>query len=129
MVAVIDELCNADSDFDDDVQDFLEDYGVSTVRGLTLSGINKLYKEALESKGAPKPTKKTKMAYKENNVRMSNLIANAIDDEYLRTVNITIEDERGRFLSEDGKWKKRKMGEPVPIYMSMPKEVYNAIVN
>lgn len=98
-----------------DIDEILDDECVDSLNELTTKELQRIYNSKIQS------VTKTKEQI------VNNFTAHIIEEPKTRTVNIYIEDSKGRFLTADGKRHKRKMGEEMSLYMKMPKEIYSAI--
>jgi len=82
--------------------------------------------EKTEVSGSGYARKSSKIVNKEKNT-MEKFTATLIERPAFKTINIYIEDKDGKFLTGAGARVERKMGEEMPLYGTMPLEVFNAI--
>jgi hypothetical protein len=61
--------------------------------------------------------------------KMERFTATVIRDPARRSVTIYIEDKDGKFLTNQGERHERVMGAEMPIYTTMPLEIFNAITS
>jgi hypothetical protein len=67
---------------------------------------------------------------KEEESSMEKFKATVIRDPARRSVNIHIEDNDGKFLTPDDHQRhERAMGTEMPVFITMPEEIYDAILN
>ena len=61
---------------------------------------------------------------------MEKFTATIIRDPARRSVNIHVEDKDGKFLMLDDTMRhERAMGAEMPLYLKLPEEIYNSILN
>lgn len=141
MIKKLRQAMGDDEDISDLIEGHLEDAGKASLNGLTLTQLNNLYKEAVYFMDDEPDTRITgksparearaagtyKKKYKKETKIMEQFDAEVILDKRTRTVTIHIEDGDGKFLTQDGKRHERSLGAEMPLYMSLPQEIYEAI--
>lgn len=112
------------------LRDVLEDEGVDSLQQLTLSSLRSLYEEYVcdPDEDYLSTTYRPKTKTQKGPEKMKRLIASTVRNAKNRTVEISIEDQDGKFLTPDNKKVEREIGEDVPVYLTMPQEVYDAIM-
>jgi hypothetical protein len=141
MVRKLKELYrDGGDDFEDMIDSDLEGAGVARIEQLSLPELKSMYQEYIATDdyivggtiaGTGVITGKTRAiqskAKKKGTKNVEQFDAEVILDKRKRSVTIVIEDQNGKFLDLNGERHDRALGAEMPIYMTMPQEIYEAI--
>jgi hypothetical protein len=124
MVNALRAIVNDDeNEFCSDIEDSMDDMGISSLSHATLSQLKTLYNEFVRLL----PDSSLNPAINPKEFAVEQFDATVITDKSRRLVNISIEDSNGKFLTPDLERHDRPLGGEMPVFLSLPQELYEAI--
>ena len=106
------------------IEDVLEDQGADRIGDLSFDALKRLYNKARDYTDPPNlPAAEPD----EENCNMAKYNAVVNVNKRNRTVEVSIEVGDDKFLKDDLTTVERKLGDDVPVFMTMPQEIYEAI--
>jgi hypothetical protein len=123
MQELLDDL---EGEAGEEFEDFLDDHDSDSARQLTIHQMRVAYDRFIRDWAAPSfSDDMSDINPKEYAVE--HFTATVLIDKSRRLANIHIEDGDGKFVTSDLERHERALGAEMPIYLSMPQELYEAI--
>jgi hypothetical protein len=112
-----------DGEYDEygELEEAIDDMGIISLSHATMVQVKQLYTEFVNLLPSSKPTINSK------EFAVERFDATIITDKSRRLVNISIEDGDGKFLTPDLERHERPLGGEMPVFLSLPQELYEAI--